>query len=47
MFATLASILIDGFAYGLVLRNWVLISANIVAMLGSGAVVAGKLMYGV
>ena len=35
------------FAYGLVLRNWVLISANIVAMLGSGAVVAGKLMYGV
>jgi MtN3 and saliva related transmembrane protein len=34
------------FAYGLVLRNWVLISANIVAMIGAAAVIIGKLMYG-
>ena len=34
------------FAYGVALRNWVLISANIVAMLGSGLVVVGRLMYG-
>lgn len=34
------------FAYGVALRNWVLISANIVAMLGSGLVVVGKLLYG-
>ncbi|MBX3461399.1 MAG: hypothetical protein KF696_15750 [Planctomycetes bacterium] len=34
------------FVYGLVLRNWVLISANVVAMIGSALVVAGKLLYG-
>ena len=34
------------FAYGVALRNWVLISANIVAMIGSALVVIGRLMYG-
>lgn len=34
------------FAYGLVLRNPVLICANLCAMLGSGAVVVGLLLYG-
>jgi uncharacterized protein with PQ loop repeat len=34
------------FAYGVALRNWILISANIVAVLGSGLVVVGKLVYG-
>ena len=34
------------FAYGIALRNWVLISANIVAMIGSGLVVVGKLVHG-
>jgi uncharacterized protein with PQ loop repeat len=34
------------FAYGLVLRNPVLITANIVGMLGAASVVAGKLLYG-
>jgi uncharacterized protein with PQ loop repeat len=34
------------FVYGLVLRNFVLIIANIVGMLGAASVVAGKLIYG-
>lgn len=34
------------FGYGLVLKNWVLISANIVAMIGAALVIAGKLIYG-
>ena len=34
------------FAYGVVLRNPVLIAANVVAILGAGAVVAGCLIYG-
>lgn len=34
------------FVYGLVLRNAVLISANIVAMVGAALVVIGKLLYG-
>jgi MtN3 and saliva related transmembrane protein len=33
-------------AYGLVLRNPVLIIANIVAIIGAGSVIAGRLMYG-
>jgi uncharacterized protein with PQ loop repeat len=33
-------------AYGLVLRNPVLIAANIVAIIGAGSVIAGRLMYG-
>jgi len=32
--------------YGLVLKNWVLISANIVAMIGAALVILGKLVYG-
>jgi MtN3 and saliva related transmembrane protein len=34
------------FVYGLVLRNPVLIIANIVAIIGAALVVAGKLLYG-
>ena len=34
------------FGYGLLLRNPVLIVANIVAMLGAASVVAGVLLYG-
>ncbi|MCC7510048.1 MAG: hypothetical protein IT464_11865 [Planctomycetes bacterium] len=34
------------FGYGLMLRNPVLIIANIVAMIGSALVVIGKLVYG-
>ena len=34
------------FVYGLILRNWVLIIANIVAMIGAALVVVGKLLYG-
>lgn len=33
-------------AYGIALRNRVLITANAVAVLGSGLVVAGRLLYG-
>jgi uncharacterized protein with PQ loop repeat len=33
-------------ACGLVLRNWVLIAANIVAVIGAALVVAGCLIYG-
>lgn len=33
------------FAYGVVLRNKVLISANIVAIIGAASVVIGKLVY--
>ena len=34
------------FVYGLSRRDWVIISANAVAMLGAGLVVAGRLLYG-
>jgi len=34
------------FAYGVALRNRVLIIANIVAILGAASVVVGKLLYG-
>lgn len=34
------------FGYGLVLRNRVLIVANIVAMIGAASVVVGVLLYG-
>lgn len=34
------------FVYGLMLKDKVIISANIVAMIGAGSVVVGKLMFG-
>jgi MtN3 and saliva related transmembrane protein len=34
------------FIYGLLLRNFVLIIANIVAIIGAALVVTGKLLYG-
>ncbi|MBZ0135224.1 MAG: hypothetical protein K8I27_02485 [Planctomycetes bacterium] len=34
------------FVYGLKIKDSVIISANIVAMIGAGSVVVGKLMFG-
>lgn len=34
------------FVYGMVIKDKVIISANIVAVIGAGSVVVGKLMFG-